>query len=107
MRIVKFASDTQVSQASAATDLLIGVYVGPADAVTTSTGNVVCLLGECRLEVAGAVTRGQLLTSDGDGKGIPAAPSAGVNSRIVAMALMSGTDTTIRVLVIPSMMQGA
>lgn len=106
-RIVKFdASDTTVVQASAVSDQLLGVYIGPADAASSDLVDV-CLMGECLLDVAGAVGRGVLLTCDSNGKGVQAVPAAGVNNRIIGEALQTGTDTTIRVLVFPSMMQGA
>lgn len=95
-----------MSAASAGTDALIGVSVAAADTDDGDHLNV-CLLGECYLDVSGAVVRGALLTSDGDGKGVTAAPSAGVNARIVGLALTSGTNTTIRVMVLPGMVQGA
>lgn len=106
-RIVRLSSESVVAQAVNATSRLIGVYTGPSDAADASTGNVVCLLGECLLDTAGSVNAGDLLTADANGKGIVAAPAAGANNRIIAVALVGGTDLTIRVLVVPGMMQGA
>ena len=106
-RLVKRgASDTQMAQASAVTDLIVGVYLGPGDAANGDTIDV-CLLGECTLEVTGSVSFGSLLTTDSNGKGAVAAPASGVNNRIAAMALQAGTNTTVRVLVLPGMVQGA
>lgn len=106
-RVVKFdTTDTTIAQASSVSDRLIGISLGPDDATVADPVDV-CMLGECMLDVAGAVGRGALLTVDSDGKGVQANPSAGVNNRIVAMALQTGTNTTIRVLVLPGMLQGA
>lgn len=106
-RIVKFdAAENEIIQASAASDRLLGVYLGPGNAATNDLVDC-CLLGECLLDVAGAIGRGMLLTADSNGKGVQANPSAGVNNRVIAMALQSGTDITIKVLVLPSQLQGA
>jgi hypothetical protein len=107
-RFVKFgSSDSKVVQASAVTDRIIGVYSGGADAADTEEIEV-CLLGICFLEVSGAIGRGMSLTTDADGKGVNAAPAAGVNNRIAAVAMQSGTNAVIRVFVVQGgWMQGA
>lgn len=110
-RIVKFgAADDTVTQASASTDLLIGIAnelgLPTADQAAGATLDV-CRLGPAELELGGTVTRGQKLTADANGKGVAAAPAAGSNAQIVAIADMSGVSGDIvRVTVIPSVMQG-
>jgi hypothetical protein len=46
------------------------------------------------------------LTTNANGQGVNAAPAAGTNVRTVALALQSGTDSFIPVLVVPGWMQG-
>jgi hypothetical protein len=105
-RIVKpGASNVAVLQASAATDKLIGVHLGPGTVAEAAQGQV-CLLGECRLEVSGTVNRGDLITSDADGKGITAAPSAGSNVRTIGWCMQTTTNGVARVFVTPGVMQG-
>jgi hypothetical protein len=109
--IVKFgADDSTVSPAAASTDLLLGVAnelgLSAADVSNGSTVDIV-VDGIAELQLGAAVTRGQKLTSDGNGLGIPAAPAAGVNAQIVAIALRSGVlNDVIPVLVEQSVMQG-
>lgn len=105
-RIVKWGTtDTAVTLATLATDRIVGVYAGPDDAVDTQAIEVI-LLGETFMEVSGAIGRGMSLTTNASGQGINAAPAAGVNTRIVALALISGTNANIPVLVAPSWFQG-
>lgn len=88
-RIVKFgADDDHVTLASAATDALFGVTELGADAAEDKVD--VVLTGACHVEYGGAVTRGDPLTADADGKAIVAAPAAGSNVRIVGHAAESG-----------------
>jgi len=106
-RIVKFGSadDTYAVATTPATDRIAGVFIGPSDAADSDTIEV-CMLGECNLEVSGAIGRGMSLTTNGSGQGVNAAPVAGTNNKIVAMAQISGTDTTIPVFVVPGWFQG-
>jgi hypothetical protein len=105
-RLVKFgSSDTQVIQSSAVTDRILGVYIGPDDAVDAAAVDV-CVLGECNLEVSGAIGRGMTLTTNASGQGVNAAPAAGTNNKAAAMAMISGTSTTISVFVSPGWYQG-
>jgi len=93
-RIVKFgSSDTAAVQAAAATDSLIGV----SELGATASGNSVSVIveGIARVEYGGNVTRGQLLTSDANGKAVAAAPAAGVNNRVVGVAQVSGVSGDI------------
>lgn len=105
-RIVKFgAADGQVLQAAAATDLLVGVCesVGPAinercDVVKSGIADV---------ELGGTVARGGPITADATGKGVAAAPGAGLNVRIIGFAEVSGVaGDIVPVLIAPGVMQG-
>lgn len=105
-RIVKWGTlDDVVIKAAAATDLLVGT----SDALDKVTGEMVDVgvghVHEVRL--GGAVTRGQPLTSDANGKAVAAAPAAGSNVRIVGFANQSGVlDDVIRYTFAPGVMQG-
>lgn len=93
-RIVKFgASDTAAVQAAAATDLLIGV----SDNLGASSGEPfdVIIDGIALVQYGGNVTRGDLLTSDADGKAIAAAPAATASARVIGVAMVSGVSGDI------------
>lgn len=105
-RIVKFgATDGSVAQAAAVGDKAVGVST-----------EVPAALGErcdtqldevAYVQYGGAVTRGDLLTSDANGKAVTAAPGAGTNNRIIGIAMVSGVlDDIGQVSITPSMMQG-
>lgn len=105
-RILKLSADATVVQAAAATDALIGV----SDSNGAASGERidVTLTGVAEICLGGTVTRGALLTSDSAGKGVAAAPSAGVNNRVIGVALVSGVSgDIIDVLLSPGSMQGA
>jgi hypothetical protein len=105
-RAVKFStSDTTVVQAAAATDAIIGV----ADSLGASSGGRcdVVMSGTSEIEYGGTITRGDLLTADANGKAVTAAPAAGVNNRIIGIAMRSGVSGDIGlVLIQPSSVQG-
>lgn len=98
-------SDDNVLPAAGSTDLIIG-------ATTNLGGDInkrvdVVMDGIADIQLGGSVTRGQKLTSDANGKGIAAAPGAGVNAQIGGIALASGVSgDIIPVLLNPSVMQG-
>lgn len=84
-RLLKFgASDTQLIQASAATDGLLGV----CGQVGAATGEAVeaTLIGIGEVTLGGTVTRGQRLTADSQGRAIPAADG----DVVAGVALKSG-----------------
>jgi hypothetical protein len=88
-RIVKFGSvDNAMVQASAASDESIGVstFVGGDPANGDSTVDVV-LLGVAEVELGDTVTRGDLLTSDAQGRAIVATTEG---QRIIGQAMNSG-----------------
>lgn len=105
-RIVKFgAADGQVLQSAAATDLLMGVCesVGPAIGERCD----VVKSGIAEVEFAGVVARGGPVTSDALGRGVAAAPGAGLNNRIIGFAEVSTAAGDIAPLLIaPGVMQG-
>ncbi|WP_439363087.1 capsid cement protein [Bradyrhizobium sp. DASA03005] len=99
------ANDYGILQGAAATDKLIGITTEVA-AVLGEQADVV-LEGIADLKLGGAVARGDLLTSDAAGLGVTAAPAAGSNNRIIAMALISGVaGDLIPVKVLPGSLQG-
>lgn len=125
-RILTFGtSDNLVVQAAAATDAVFGISkvpqgsrqrivqtgsTPPAVPVVTIVANErldVVLCGIAEITYGATVTRGQLLTSDAQGRAIPAAPAAGSNVRVIGIATVSGVSGDIgNVLISPSMMQG-
>lgn len=105
-RIVKMgAADATVVQGAAATDFLMGVCTEIAAA---SGGRAdVHIAGIADVEFGGTVTRGDEVTSDATGKAVAAAPAAGVNNRIIGLALVSAVSGQIApVLLAPGVMQG-
>jgi len=82
------ANDYDVALGAASTDELIGV----SGSVKTLAGQTcdVTEAGPAFVKLGGNVTRGDLLTSDANGKAIAAAPAAGVNARVIGHARVSG-----------------
>jgi len=84
-RIVKFGSDDDsVAQAAAAADASIGVN----GALSGEAGKRIdiVLSGVTEVEYGAAVTRGNLLTADADGKAVPAV----AGNRVIGVAMVSG-----------------
>lgn len=87
-KIVKFgADDATVVLGAASTDLLIGVS-GELDAELGENVDI-SLDGVVEVTFGGTVVRGDGLTSDATGRAIAAAPAAGVNARIIGIAMCS------------------
>ncbi len=86
-------ADMNVVPATGSTDLLIGT----ADDTDTVIGDMVDMgNGDLhRVLLGGTVTRGQPITSDATGKGVAAAPAAGVNARIIGYAEVSGVANDV------------
>lgn len=96
--IAKFgADDDTLSQATAATESLIGIFQH-----TTSAANEevrVALDGISKVKLGGTVTRGDRLTSDAAGKAVAIGAVAGTNYNSIGTALASGVaDDIIPVL---------
>jgi hypothetical protein len=109
--IVKFgAANDTVSQAAAASDLLIGVTteVGiTAAEITAGTYTDVVLEGITEVLAGGTIARGAKITSDANGKAIAAAPAAGTNAQVIGIALNSAVSGDIfPMLISHSVMQG-
>ena len=99
------AADGQVVAAAAVTDKIIGVTTDVAPAINERCD--VILTGIADVLYGGAVTRGDLLTSDASGRAVTAAPGAGTNNRIIGVAVLSGVLNDIgQVLISQGMMQG-
>lgn len=106
-RIVKFSAEGTVVQASAATDVSIGITTRIPAAASGDRTEVV-RSGIAEVEYGGNVTRGAKLTADADGKAVVAAPSAGVNNQIIGIAEVAGASGDIgSCMIAPSVMQGA
>jgi len=105
-RIVKFGADQNTVIAGAAVaDALLGVQ----DSLDVALGERVdvILSGVAEVEYGGAVTAGDLLTTDANGRAVPAAPAAGVNNRIIGVAMETGVLGDIgSVLIQPGRIQG-
>lgn len=106
-RIVKIGSaDYAALQAAAVTDAIIGV----STEVAATSGNRVDVItsGVATVEYGGNVTRGDLLTTDANGKAVAAAPAAGVNNQVIGRAIISGVAGDYgSVLIVPHQIQGA
>lgn len=93
-RIVKFgSSDTTAIQSAATTDLLMGV----SDNLGAASGETfdVILDGIALIEYGGNVTRGQLLTSDTQGRAVAASPAPTVSMYVIGQAMVSGVSGDI------------
>lgn len=105
-RIVKFGStDDFVVQAAAVGDSMIGIVENVSPAIGERCA--VVMAGIAELTLGGTVTRGGLITSNGTGQGVAAAPAAGVNNNVIGRALASGlSGDVIPVLICPGSVQG-
>ncbi len=106
-RIVKFgAADYGVLQGTAGADKVVGVTVPLITVAATESVDVIHE-GIAEVEFGAAVTRGDRLMSDANGKAILAAGAAGVNVNTIGIALVSGVAGDIcPVLVAPGTFQG-
>lgn len=105
-RLVRLSAAETVVTATAATDSIIGAVadVAPANGERTD----VVLSGIAWVEAGAAVALGALLTADGSGRAIVAAPATGINNRTIGYALdaAAAAGDRIRVLLSPSSIQG-
>lgn len=88
-QILKHSSDTAVVAAAAATDKIIGVAEHAAASAATVR---VQLMGRAKVKAGGTIARGDLVTSDASGLAVAAAPGAGVNNRILGVALQAAVS---------------
>lgn len=118
-RIVRFDATTpnpNVQHAVSATELSVGVSSMSADSQPGGTPGVfaignrvdVVLLGITEVEAGAAFLAGALLTADATGRAIVAAPGAGVNNRIVGIALQpaGAAGDLVQINVTPLSLQG-
>lgn len=105
-RIVAWgASDYAVKQTAASTDKSIGVV----EAFSAAAGERVDVVrsGLTPVEYGSAVTRGDPLTSDAQGRAVVAAPGAGVTAVVIGFAEVSGVAGDIGfVNVVPQYIKG-
>lgn len=105
-RFVKFSADGVVVLAAAAADLIIGVSDMSAD-VANGERIDVRMSGVAEVDAGGACTRGQLVTSDANGKAVDVAPAAGANVRSAGFPIVSAVNGDIvDVFLAPSRPQG-
>jgi hypothetical protein len=98
------ADDDTLTPATASTEDLIGVFQHDAE---NGKEVRVMLLGISRVKAGGNITRGDLLTSDANGKAVKTADVAGTNYNSIGRALASGVaDDIIPVLLSPCRPQG-
>ena len=92
--IAKFgADDDTLSQATASTESLIGVFQHTTSAVGEEVR--VMLDGISKVKLGGTVTRGDRLTSDAAGKAVAIGAVAGTNYNSIGTALASGSSDDI------------
>lgn len=105
-RIVRFSAADTVIQAAAATESMFGVNSDLS--VANGERCEVVTDGIAFVEAGAAVTIGALITADASGRGVAAAPAAGVNNRVIGVALdaASAAGDFIRVLLSPGSVQG-
>jgi hypothetical protein len=105
-RIVRFSAAETVIQAAAATESMFGVNTD----LTIVSGERVEVMthGIAWVEAGAAVALGAPVTADSLGRGVTAAPAAGVNNRIIGFALDAAVAAgdQIRVSLSPGLMQG-
>jgi hypothetical protein len=105
-RIVRFSAAETVIQAAAATEAMFGVNTD----LTIVSGERVEVMthGIAWVEAGAAVALGAPVTADSVGRGVAAAPAAGVNNRIIGLALDAAVAAgdQIRVLLSPGQIQG-
>ena len=97
-RICKLgSSDDQASEASAATDILLGVSTQSA---TTGQQFGLAMSGIADVEYGGTVTRGEYLTSDADGNAVGTTTG---NNFVIGIAMVAGSDGDIGSVLIDRM----
>ncbi len=105
-RIVRFSAAETVVQAAAATESVIGVNTDLS--VVLNERVEVMTHGVAWVEAGAAIALGAPVASDASGRGVTAAPAAGVNNRIIGFALDAAVAAgdQIRVLLSPGQIQG-
>lgn len=87
-RVVRLTADNTVAQSAAAADAHLGVCSQPGGAAVNARCDLI-VSGIAEAEAGGTIARGDLLTADAQGRVITATAAAGVNVRVIGMALVS------------------
>jgi len=105
-RIVRFSAAETVVQAAAATESMFGVNTDLA--IVSGERVEVLTQGIAWVEAGAAIAQGALVTADSVGRGVTAAPAAGVNNRHIGIAMDAAVAAgdQIRVLLSPGSVQG-
>ena len=105
-KIAKHGSiEGSVALAYIGTDKLLGITTDIPAAIGERCD--VILSGVAEVLYGGAVTRGDLLTNDGSGNAVTAAPAAGANVRVIGVALVSGALGDVgQCMISQAMLQG-
>lgn len=99
------ADDDTFSQATASTEELIGVFQHTTGAAADSVR--LMLTGVTNVKAGGTINRGAWITADANGKGVAAAPGAGVNAAVIGKAMGSAVAEDIfPVFLAPGRIQG-
>lgn len=99
------ADDVHVVPGAAVGDSLLGVSTDIPSIIGERCD--VQLSGAADVLYGGTVVRGDLLTSDSTGRAVSAAPAAGVNNRVIGVALVSGVVGDVgKVMIAQSSVQG-
>jgi hypothetical protein len=107
-RVCKWGgADNTAIQATASTDILIGVS-NELGAASGDAAVDLVRIGVAEVELgAGGIARGQPVTSDSAGKGVHANPGAGANAYVIGYAERSGNaGDIVPVLLAPGRIQG-
>ncbi len=89
-RIVRLIDDRTAAQAAGPTEALVGVLDSSANVPAAGRSADVILTGVATVEYGGTVTAGAFLTSDAQGRAVVAVPGAGVNNRVLGVAMVAG-----------------
>lgn len=92
------ANDHGALAASAVSDFIIGV-TGSVSAVNGERVDVI-LGGIANVTYGGTIARGALVTTNASGQAVTAAPAAGVNNRILGIAMISGVANDLGAVLI-------
>lgn len=105
-RLVRFSAAETVIQAAAVSEFIIGATqdVAPANGERAE----ILMAGIAYVEAGAAFALGALLTTDGVGRAVVAAPAAGTNNRIAGFALDAAVAAgdVVRVMLAPGSFQG-
>lgn len=102
------AADNEAILANGSAAVLIGVTEQAPAAPPAGAPTDVVLTGIALVEAGAAVARGAFVTADSTGRGVVAAPGAGVNACVIGVAIEAATAAgdRFRVLVTQSRIQG-